>query len=58
MEHYQKSKNVASIMLEINRALYLDEPSNMRSINYNVIKDIVREYLELMKSHYDQATYL
>ena len=58
MEHYQKSKNVASIMLEINRALYLDEPSNMRSTNYDVIKDIVKEYLELMKSHYDQATYL
>ena len=58
MEHYQKSKNVASIMLEINRALYLDEPSNVRSVNYAVIKDIVKEYLELMKSHYDQATYL
>ena len=58
LAHYQKSKNVASIMLEINRALYLDEPSNVRSVNYAVIKSVVNEFLELMKSHYDQATYL
>ena len=55
LAHYQKSKNVASIMLEINRALYLDEPSNVRSVNYAVIKSVVNEFLELMKSHYDQA---
>ena len=58
LAHYQKSKNVASIMLEINRALYLDEPSNVRSANYAVIKSVVNEFLELMKSHYDQAMYL
>ena len=58
LAHYQKSKNVASIMLEINRALYLDEPSNVRSANYAVIKGVVNEFLELMKSHYDQAMYL
>jgi N-formylglutamate deformylase len=55
LAHYQKSKNVASIMLEINRSLYLDEPSNVRSVNYAVIKSVVNEFLELMKSHYDQA---
>lgn len=55
LAHYQKSKNVASIMLEINRALYLDEPGNVRSFNYAVIKGVVNEFLELMKSHYDQA---
>jgi N-formylglutamate deformylase len=55
LAHYQKSKNVASIMLEINRALYLDEPGNVRSVNYAVIKSVVNEFLELMKSHYDQA---
>jgi len=55
LAHYQKSKNVASIMLEINRALYLDEPGNVRSVNYAVIKGVVNEFLELMKSHYDQA---
>ena len=42
-------------MLEINRALYLDEPGNVRSVNYAVIKGVVNEFLELMKSHYDQA---
>ena len=28
LEHYNKNKNVQTIMLEINRALYLNEPTN------------------------------
>jgi N-formylglutamate deformylase len=49
LAHYHKSKNVASIMLEINRALYLDEPSNVRSANYTVIKSVITEYLQIIK---------
>src|SRR5690606_14415748 len=50
LNHYHKTKRVESIMLEINRALYLNEPSNKISSNYKVIKEIIVEYLELIKN--------
>ena len=45
MEHYQKNENVHSIMIEINRKLYLKENSNQKSENYNIVKNIIQEYL-------------
>lgn len=50
MEYYQKNKNVESIMLEINRKLYLKEGTNEKSENYEKTKKIVQEYIELLKS--------
>lgn len=50
LNHYQKTKNVASIMLEVNRALYLNEPGNKMSNNYMVVKETVTEYLKLLKT--------
>jgi N-formylglutamate amidohydrolase len=51
MEHYQKNPNVHSIMLEINRKLYLESGSNLKHYNYQSIKEIVIHYLvELRKS--------
>jgi N-formylglutamate amidohydrolase len=44
MEHYLKNKQVKSIMLEINRGLYLNEPSNEKSANYFEIKQVVEKY--------------
>jgi N-formylglutamate amidohydrolase len=52
MEHYNKNKNVASIMLEINRNLYLNEPTNEKSGNYENIKKVTGEYLEEMKNNF------
>lgn len=49
LKYYQKTKSVESIMLEINRALYLEEPSNKKSKNYTNIKNLVKEYLEKIK---------
>ena len=49
LNHYQKTKNVESIMLEVNRALYLNEPGNEMSSNYLVIKETISEYLEIIK---------
>ena len=46
LEHYQKNKKVHSIMLEVNRELYLNEPSNEKSDRFNEIKEIVKSYLE------------
>ena len=49
LEHYQKNKNVQSIMLEINRALYLEEPGNEKSSNYAKIKMVTQEFISVMK---------
>jgi N-formylglutamate deformylase len=49
LAHYQKNKKVNSIMLEVNRELYLNEPSNEKSERFNEIKEIVKSYLELIR---------
>lgn len=51
MKYYQKNKNVQSIMLEINRALYLNEPTNEKSERYQEIKKVVGEYVNFLKEH-------
>ncbi|WP_213521431.1 N-formylglutamate amidohydrolase [Nonlabens sp.] len=50
LEHYKKNKNVSSIMLEINRALYLNEPTNQKSETYYQIKQITSEYIQTIKN--------
>lgn len=50
MEYYKKNKSVESIMLEINRKLYLKEGTNEKSENYRETKKIVQEYIALIKS--------
>jgi N-formylglutamate deformylase len=50
MEHYQKNKNVQSIMLEINRGLYLNEPSNEKSESYLKVKDITQQFIKTIKN--------
>ena len=49
MDYYQKDKNVQSIMLEINRGLYLEEPSNEKSSQYQKTKQVVQEFLKLIR---------
>lgn len=48
LEHYHKNKNVQTIMLEINRALYLNEPTNEKSVNYLEIKKVVKDFTEII----------
>lgn len=50
MEHYKKNKNVQSIMLEINRKLYLNDGTNEQSSTYVQTKEIVTEYLRMLKN--------
>jgi N-formylglutamate amidohydrolase len=52
MEYYQKNKNVQTIMLEINRALYLNEPTNEKSERYQEIKKVVGEYVNVLKEQF------
>jgi N-formylglutamate amidohydrolase len=52
MEHYHKNKNVLSLMLEINRALYLKEPTNEESDRYEETKQVIHEYLKIIKNSF------
>ena len=49
MEHYQKNANVQSVLLEINRALYLDGDTNLKSSSYSKTKAVVQEYIALLQ---------
>ena len=51
LEYYQKNKNVQSIMLEINRRLYLKEPSNEKSGDYSKIKRVTKEYVDTIETY-------
>lgn len=48
-EYYQKNKNVESIMIEINRRLYLDGISNNKTFNYTEIKSWITGYYKFLK---------
>lgn len=50
MEYYQKDQMVTSIMLEVNRRLYLKKNTNEKSENYNKTKEIVQGYMNLLRS--------
>ena len=50
--HYKKNVNVQSIMLEINRKLYLQVNTNQKSENYLKVKETVREFIGLLSDFY------
>ena len=50
MEYYQKDPRVSSIMLEVNRRMYLNEPGNEKSIGYQRTKEIIQDYFCLIRS--------
>lgn len=50
-EHYHKNRNVLSIMIEINRKLHLVEDTNLKSDYYESIKNLISEYLTLIRDH-------
>lgn len=52
LEHYQNNKKVSSIMLEINRALYLQEPGNQKSASYEQTKQTVGAYIREIKNRF------
>jgi N-formylglutamate deformylase len=49
LEYYHKSKDVQSIMLEVNRKLYLNEPTNEKSVRFNETKTVVQEFIDIIK---------
>jgi N-formylglutamate deformylase len=52
LEHYQEDKRVSTIMLEINRALYLKEPTNEKSEKYLDIKKVTGDFLTMMRDEF------
>ncbi len=49
MVYYQKDKNVQTLMLEINRKLYLKENTNEKSEGYEQVKRLVQEFLDALR---------
>lgn len=50
LEYYKKDRRVNSIMLEVNRRMYLNESTYEKSENYQKTKEIILEYINLLKS--------
>ena len=40
-------------MLEVNRNLYLKEPSYEKSKNFNKIQEIIKGYIDELKTHFN-----
>jgi len=49
MNYYKKDVKVKSIMIEINRKLYLEGSTNIKSKNFEVIKAVIDDYLQMLK---------
>jgi N-formylglutamate amidohydrolase len=50
MEYYKNDDRVKSIMLEVNRSLYLEGDTNNKSKDYNKTKEVVQGFLNLLRS--------
>jgi hypothetical protein len=50
MAHYQRDARVRSIMLEVNRDLYLQPGTNIRNARFDAIKAVVQGFLEVMRA--------
>ena len=46
---YSRKWNIDSIMIEVNRDLYLIENTNLKSDNFNKIKELIQGYLEMVR---------
>lgn len=57
MNFYQKDKRVSSIMLEINRKLYLEDKTNTKSKDFEEIKSVTQEFISLMNAVYYEDNY-
>ena len=52
LEYYQQNRNVQTIMLEVNRKLYLKQPTNERSESYLEIKSVTAEFIRAIKMNF------
>lgn len=54
-EHYLKDRRVQTIMLEINRKLYLKEGTSLKNENYDEVKKTVQEFIQCMAQIFQQS---
>ena len=52
LRYYKESRNVYSIMLEVNRKLYLNEPTNDKSMEFEKIKKAIEGFLIILKDKF------
>ena len=52
IDYYNKNKNVKSVMIEINRKLYLD--GNNQSATYHISKKMINNLIKLVKGYSDE----
>lgn len=48
MKHYQQDRRVLSIMIELNRKLYMDEENGEKLERFDEVRILVRDYIELL----------
>ncbi len=48
---YGKDKRVISIMLEVNRKLYLEDGSSGKNGDYDLVRQIIQDYLDMIASN-------
>lgn len=52
MKFYKKTKKISTVMIEINRSLYMDEKTGKKNSNFNNIRDIISEFLQRLEEIY------
>jgi len=57
MAYYHKNKQVQSILIEVNRKLYLDAVTCTRNSHFNQIKSVLNHYLHLIRSNVNDILY-
>jgi N-formylglutamate amidohydrolase len=53
---YHQDKRVTSLMVELNRRLYMDETTGERGPGFSGIQDLVRSVLKTLVGDDEQAT--
>ena len=48
VKYYRKDKHVASVMLEVNRKLYLAEGSRLKNERFDEIKGMISRFLRIL----------
>jgi N-formylglutamate amidohydrolase len=44
--HYRKDRRVQSVMIEVNRRVYMDEESGLKNPNFRQVRDNIRKLIE------------
>ena len=58
MKHYQQDRRVQSILVEVNRDLYLEPGTDRRGPGYVGVKAVVQGYLDLLRAMREEGVAL